>query len=500
MSVIFNSITVEILNSIPIVSNVAISPAYPTLYTNNSLDLSWSYTDTDLDSEVVSQMKITWYLNGLELPGLANLTSIPSDLVRKGHLWMVEVQVYDGTGFSIAQRYGPVIIQNTLTLMNNVYINNNAGTTNVTTSLILDWDHIDADGDGGSNNITWYRSTNNGITWIHQANWDNQTSINAGNLIKGESWHVRISTFDGDVWSLIYDSQNIAIINAVPSGRNLMFVNASFQHFFVEDEILQISYSFTDPDSLDTEQSKIMWFVNGLHQPQYDNLTTIPASETIVGQIWFVQIIPSDGYDLGAVISSQEKTIEDRPDILDYGITTINTTSEGHYVFWFDIRTNTVNPLVSLPIININIVVNNTESFPVTASSNGTHFIYEWKYTNYSMIGSKVTISVVATSSVHYYNVTSIITKDLIFDFIMIDTAPPRVKDVDLVFDDEENPTSIEFYVRIEEYGSGVDNATLYYSFVPTTETSIPASIYSFHYRIIHSDLLREGFSAVPLT
>ncbi|MHA2274723.1 MAG: hypothetical protein ACXAC2_03100, partial [Candidatus Kariarchaeaceae archaeon] len=496
----FSSIIVEIRNSIPVVSNVVISPGYLTLYTNNSLDLSWSYADDDLDPEVISQIKVTWYLNGLELPGLANTTSIPSNLVRKGHLWMVEVQVFDGTSFSSAQTYGPVFIENTPTLLNNVNINNNAGTTNVTTSLLLNWDSIDADGDGGSNNITWYKSTNNGSTWIHQVNWDNQTSINAMNLLKGESWYVAISIFDGDEWSLVYSSQRIAVINAIPSIENLVFINSSFQYFFVEDEIIQISYLFTDPDSGDIEQSQIMWFVNGLHQPQYDNLTMISASETIVGQIWFVHIIPSDGYDFGAVLSSQEKTIEDRPDILDYGVIPINTTSEGHYVLWFDVRTNTVNPLVSLPIININIVVNNTESFPVTASSNGTHFIYEWKYTNYSMIGSKVRVSVVATSSVLYNSVTSIITKDLIFDFIMLDTAPPRVKDVDLVFDDEENPTSIEFYVRIEEYGSGVDNATLYYSFVPTTETSIPASINSFHYRIIQSDLLREGFSAVPLT
>ncbi|MHA2027786.1 MAG: hypothetical protein ACW99Q_00235, partial [Candidatus Kariarchaeaceae archaeon] len=504
----FSSIIVEIQNSLPVVSNVTISPGYSTLYTNNSLDLSWSYTDTDLDPEVLSQIKVTWYLNGLELPGLANTTSIPSNLVRKGHLWMVEVQVFDGTSFSSAQTYGPVFIENTPTLLTNVAINNNAGTTNVTTSLLLNWDSIDADGDGESNmTITWYKSLDNGSTWLQQTTWDNQITIDAINLLKGESWYATISIFDGDEWSLVYSSQNIAVINAIPRIENFVFINSSFQYFFVEDEIIEISYLFTDPDSGDIEQSQIIWFVNGLHQPQYDNLTMISASETVVGQVWSVQIIPGDGADIGEILSSENKTIEDRPDIVAYGVTPMNTTSEGHYIFWFDVRTNTVHPLVSIPVLNINIVVNNTENIPVTASINGTHFIYEWKYADYSKIGSRVDVSVVATSSVFYNGITSVITRNLLFDFMMLDTAPPRVKDVDIVFDDEDNPTSMEFVVRIEEFGSGIDNATLYYAFVPTADATAPNSPASLHPLQLKnmqsdpgSDLLREDFKAIPLT
>ncbi|MHA2274436.1 MAG: hypothetical protein ACXAC2_01615 [Candidatus Kariarchaeaceae archaeon] len=504
VSDIFNSITVEIQNSIPVVSNVLISPGYITLYTNNSLDLSWNYTDADLDSEIVSQMKVTWYLNGLEQFGLANSTSVPSSMVRKNDIWTVQIQVFDGTNFSTVQSFGPVIIQNTPGIVNNVYLNNNAGTTNVTTSLILSWNFIDADGDGESNlNITWYKSTNNGSTWLHQTNWDNQTSIDAVNLIKEEFWSVKINIFDGDEWSIMQNSQTIIIINSIPKIDSFNFINTEYQQFIVEDEAIQISYSFYDADATDIDESIIFWFINGVHDSSYDNLTIIPSSETIVGQVWTAQIIPNDGYDTGIILSSENKTIEDRPDILDYGVVSINTTSEGHFILWFDVRTNAVNPLIPLPTINIDLVVNSTDPISVTANSNGTHYVYEWRYIDYSKIGSKVEVSVVATSSVSYDGVTSIIPKSLIFEFIMLDTAPPRVKDVDLIFDNEENPTSIEFFVRIEEYGSGVDNATLYYAFVPPTdqkETSAPTSINPLHFRIMQSGILREDFSSVPLT
>ncbi|MHA2276562.1 MAG: hypothetical protein ACXAC2_12375, partial [Candidatus Kariarchaeaceae archaeon] len=477
---LFYSVILEIQNTPPEVSNVAISPGYTTLYTNNTLDLYWDYFDADFDPEIISQIKITWYKNGLEQPGLANLTNIPVNLVNKGDNWMVEVQVFDGAGFSNPMIVGPRTIQNTQGIINNIFLNNNVATMNVTTDINLNWAFIDADGDGANAyNITWFRSTNAGVTWSHQPMWNNLSTITALNLTKGEAWFALISIFDGETWSRTYSSQVIAIINAIPQVDTLLFVNTSYEHFLVEDELIQVSYVFFDADSSDNDQSTIMWFINGIYQPQYDNLTIIPASETAVGQLWSFQVVPGDGTDSGVILVSEEKIIEDRPEILSYGVQAMNDT-EGHYIFWFNVSANPVNSLSTLPTVNIDISVNNTLPVPVTATSNGTHFIYEWTYKEYSLIGSKVTVGVAISSRVVYSSVTSIIASGLIFDFLMLDTAPPRVKDVDIVFDDNENPSNITFLVLVEEFGSGIDNATIYYAFVPPSESqqdsTVPAS------------------------
>ncbi|MHA2278741.1 MAG: hypothetical protein ACXAC2_23430, partial [Candidatus Kariarchaeaceae archaeon] len=504
VSNIFSSVTIIILNTPPVLNDLSISAGYSILYTNNSLDLSWNYSDADLDTEAIALIKITWFKNGLEQLGLANLTNIPSSLVSKGDLWMVRVQTYDGYDYSSIYSYGPITIQNTPGIINNVNLNNNEVLINVTSDLNLDWIFFDGDGDGASSlNITWFKSTDTGVTWVHQSNWNNQSAINSINLTKGEAWFANLSIFDGETWSLVYQSQIINIINAIPQVDSIVFTNTKFQHFLVEDEVIRISYAFFDPDVSDNDLSKIMWFINGVYQPQYDNLTLIPASETSVGQVWLFQVLPYDGENSGIVITSEEKVIEDIPDILNYGVNPL-TSSEGHYLFWFEVNATPVNPLISLPVINVDIFVNNTDSISVTANSNGSHFTYEWKYTDFSMIGSNVSVVVIASSSVIYNDVTTIITNSLSFEFLMLDNAPPRVKDVTVVLDNDENPNNLTFYVLVEEFGSGIDNATIYYAFESPSDlhesVTGPASSSTIKLKVMQSDVPSEDFQAVSLT
>ncbi|MHA2033532.1 MAG: hypothetical protein ACW99Q_29535, partial [Candidatus Kariarchaeaceae archaeon] len=124
-------------------------------------------------------------------------------------------------------------------------------------------------------------------------------SIPKENLTKGQIWFYNISVFDGQVWSANQTSFSITIINSLPIASDIFFIDTENQNFIIEDENLSITYTFLDADGNDSDISFVQWYVNGVHQPQYDDSTTIPFSETVVGQIWSVQIIPNDGEDNG---------------------------------------------------------------------------------------------------------------------------------------------------------------------------------------------------------
>jgi hypothetical protein len=510
ISELFSSITIVIQNSQPIVSNVAISPGYTSLYTNNSLDLSWNYSDFDFDPEVVSQMKVIWYLNLIEQPALADLTSIPASLVYKGDSWMVQVQVYDGTSYSTLNQSLIIQISNTAPTASNVGFTDDSPDTTDDLALtpLINWIFSDDDGDSPSVlvNITWYKDG------VHQAAYDNLTSLISSATTKGDNWYYRLQVFDGEDWSVAYNSQIITVINAMPQIESLYFINTEYQQFIVEDENIEIFYVFTDVDLLDTDQSFIRWFVCENDQcnylDQFDNYQFIPASNTLPGQVWYAEITPFDGFDSGIVVKSANRTIENRPNILSIRSQPV-TDTEGHYILWVEVDVNPVNPLQgSQPIMNIDIIVNSTTVFSGPAAPvNNTHFMYDWQYDGTTVIGLDVTISIELSSRVRYSAITSIISGYENHFFVFDDHAPPRVKDVDIIFDDDENPNNITFIVKIEEFGSGIDNATLYYAFVPISdsqdnpaEASTLASINLLMFKFMQSDLLSEDFQGVPLS
>ncbi|MHA2101015.1 MAG: hypothetical protein ACW99A_20260, partial [Candidatus Kariarchaeaceae archaeon] len=146
-SAILSSSQRTILNSKPFVSNIQVSPGFDTLYANNSLDLSWQYFDADFDPEVNISTIIYWYLDFNLYPSLNNTWSVPSTLVNKGDRWSVEIYVFDGTDYSSAGFFGPVLIQNSIITLSNVYLNNDNDAMDVSSDLILSRDFSDVDGD-----------------------------------------------------------------------------------------------------------------------------------------------------------------------------------------------------------------------------------------------------------------------------------------------------------------------------------------------------------------
>jgi hypothetical protein len=95
-------------------------------------------------------------------------------------------------------------------------------------------------------------------------------------------------------FSFLYNSlpyiEDISIIPSLPS---------------VTDD-LQLSYDFFDDDGdLETDTS-IRWFKNGAYQRQFDNALLIQSSFLQNEDIWNADVYPSDGYEFGERITSDQ--------------------------------------------------------------------------------------------------------------------------------------------------------------------------------------------------
>jgi hypothetical protein len=467
------SISVTVQNSIPIVSNIGISPNYTLLYTNNSLTLSYDYFDSDLDPEITSSVITYWFRDFVLQSHLTNETEISANELNKGDRWSVEFQVYDGTNFSSLQSFGFIIIQNSPGMLTDVFLSNNLGTIDVSQDLILTRTFIDQDGDFAFlQNITWYLFDEKLLDWIYQPIWDNQSRIPSNFLNKEQNWYALINVYDSEDWTILYQSNAITIINSNPEILSLEFAGSDYQHFFTENEDIKVVYSFLDLDIQDSDESKIMWYVNGVYQPEYDNLTTIYSNQTHSGEEWSVQILPSDGESVGSLQSLEGKIIEDVPDFNNFDFYPINDT-EGHYLFWFNVTANPANPIgTDKATIVLDIIINNSESYFVIADWNGTHYVFDWYYTKYLLLGTEIIVIAEASTRVNYADITYLISEYISFNFTLLDTAPPRVKQVDIELNSKQNPSEITFIVEVEEFGTEIENATLFYLYQTPTDSS----------------------------
>ncbi len=69
-------------------------------------------------------------------------------------------------------------------------------------------------------------------------------------------------------------------------------------------------YNFTDPDDDQQSGSQRRWYMNGDHQGDYDDWSTLPSIATSKGQEWYYTVKPKDGTSYGTRQTSPPVTIE----------------------------------------------------------------------------------------------------------------------------------------------------------------------------------------------
>jgi len=331
----------------------------------------------------------------------------------------------------------------------------------------LFYDYYDEDGHPESGTeIKWYR--NNGTGFVLQNDYNNETMIPSSALVKNDLWYVTIRPKDGVLFGkMINSSELIGPVVVLNSPPMITILKDQHPEFIIEDQdiILERSYyRFIDNDG-DRDQSVIWWFKDGDLQPEYTNQTQISANITQPGESWYYLIKPYDGLDQGMDQTSSIMVIESRPRINKHNIIPENDT-EGHY----SLEINTTDPRNEIKYIQYVIISNKSNpqiKGVVTSPKDGTEdiWVFDFHLTDYTYLNAEITVQIKVVTELLNYSQKETITKSFTLIFIAEDTVPPRVNNAFYVLNDKLKPFSLIFYAEVEEYGSGIDEITLYYYF-----------------------------------
>ncbi|MAK77931.1 MAG: hypothetical protein CL992_01440 [Euryarchaeota archaeon] len=293
-------------NSPPTVSNVAISPALPTV--TSPLSVTYSYSDPEANPE--SGTQIRWERNGSPVGSLDDLTSVSVDDLEKGQVWVVKVTPSDGMDPGAEVTSDPVTIQNTLPTVTSLSISpiNPQDDDDLTVVFAL----FDADDDPD----TTYPPMSVEIRWrlegVLRSEWDNQSTVPFTAIRAGDQWDVTVTPYDRDGEGA-----------GTPSSVSVR-VNSSNTPPVVSDVIitpgeprtgddLDVSWEFFDGDLDLVDQCTIEWIRNAVHETVYDGLDPLPASATTKDESWAVRVSCSDGEVFSQAVTSSAISINDTP-------------------------------------------------------------------------------------------------------------------------------------------------------------------------------------------
>ena len=286
-----NSNTVTVLNSLPSISSVTISPSNPTVDEDLTASISG---ETDNDGDTLA-FEYRWYLNGALQDGLDDLTIVPSLATRADDVWEVEARAHDGEGHS------PWIRSDTISVTGDT--SNNAPTVDSITisppnpktldTLVASSTSSDADMDSIVD--TQYRWSKNGIMTTIST-----STIDSTMTTKGDLWTVEVRVNDGTEWSLWTTSSSLEILNTAPS---LDSATISMNEAATDENVTVIAL-MSDVDGDQTTMS-ITWYLDGVIQLEYDDQATLPSFATNKGELWTAVVQANDG----EATSSQSETL-----------------------------------------------------------------------------------------------------------------------------------------------------------------------------------------------
>ncbi|MFW9853412.1 MAG: DUF2341 domain-containing protein [Candidatus Thorarchaeota archaeon] len=483
-SVNFTSTPVSIgasTNDPPIAENLSLTLNPTTL---DNLIAFYDYFDNQSHPEAGSLIR--WYQNGQLQSHLNDTKLIPSSETSKGDIWYFTLRPKDGRDYGLLVTSFNVTILNSKPTASSLSLNPSPSTID---DLTATWLYNDADNDIEDNNwiIGWYR--NNQL----QAAYNNLKTIPSMITSKGDSWRFTLRVFDGENYSIQYNSSSMIILNTIPIITEYSYgfdpnnshvdpdirTSLTNQIFFIDDEDLSIYYKFEDPDfPIDQDKSLIQWYYQlesgtWIEILAYQNSTSIPHSETYPGDRWKCVITPFDGTDIGTGTALPELVVESRPKIIDFIITPLVEDQEGSYYYDEGMYNLTIVATNLIPIDGIAITLNDSLGVLYHASKAANNdsvwmLIYQLPKEDFTTkyLETKLSVEIKASSVVTYNSRDFSIYALYMDSFVVEDRSPPRVEGMPrFEFNDELNPTNITFYTDIVDYGSEIAEVVLYYYF-----------------------------------
>ena len=212
-----NSTNLTIRNTASSINTPNISPTVA--YTNTTLTVNTTYTDTDNDNATVY---FRWYVNGTNVFNQTNTTITNGTIVfaslhhgNFSKLNIINVSVYanDGTDNSSELWSNQTNISNSVPEARVVVINSTDQSNRTNTTLIGNWTFFDVDEADTQQSIetAWYNNS------VEVSSLQNLTRVTSGNISEGQNWTFSIRVSDGTNLSSWINSTVVIIKNTAPN-------------------------------------------------------------------------------------------------------------------------------------------------------------------------------------------------------------------------------------------------------------------------------------------
>ncbi len=247
-------------------------------YWNGSIDEVRIYNIT-LSAEQVKAL----YNNRTDLITASDTT--------KNETWQACITPNDGFVDGNQTCSNNITIANTPPNATNIFTNTTSSLNHTNDNVTVYFTYTDADNDTMRYNETmWFNSTGGSITEARE--FRNYTTLWAANTTKNQTWIASIRVYDGQDWSIWYNSTNITIANTPPNATNI-FTNATSSLNQTNDNVT-VYFTYTDADSDAMLYNETMWFnvTGGVGREalEFRNYTTLWAANTTKNQTWIASV------------------------------------------------------------------------------------------------------------------------------------------------------------------------------------------------------------------
>ena len=286
-----------IANSIPSLTAPIIQPANPT----TDDELMFSSTSSDDDADPV-HFDIHWFLDGVLVPELNDMETLPSFATRDGESWTVEVRANDSEDTSQWLSSSSVSIgggvTNTAPVVSAVELS--PATIYTTDDFSVSYIFTDLDGDSEvDSEINWYLN-NAPFTFA-----ENSMTLPSSFTEKGQNWFAKVRVNDGVEWSPWSSSNTLLVENTPPVTESISLSHTEAK----TTDSITVEFTQSDIDGDEESASEITWWKNGVQNTALTGQITLSSESTLKGEIWTVMVKVGDGTDVSAASLSANVTI-----------------------------------------------------------------------------------------------------------------------------------------------------------------------------------------------
>ncbi len=267
-------------NTAPSAAVISLSPAAPSDLANLTVTLLTPSTDPEGD---VVNYSYAWTVDGNARTDLTG-NIVAADQTADLETWAVTVTPNDGV-LDGPSATATATIGNVPPVAPTAHIDPSAPNPGDDLTLVFDSPATDANNDVLSQTITWYKNESKNTSW------NDKTTVEGVNVTGGAIFRAHIAVADGLSDPVSVDV-SVTAGNTPPVIKSVSITPTSP----TDDDDLRGSASASDDDG-NTLAYTYVWYRDGVEATDVGNAATVPASATIVGEDWDLNVFVSDGTD-----------------------------------------------------------------------------------------------------------------------------------------------------------------------------------------------------------